>query len=436
VFERHYTPCPLTGPARASLWTGLEPALHGAVINGYLPGERAFGRVREDAPLLPEMLAQAGYRVVHVGTQPVRREPPLERACEGVEFIGPSSAAEHQKQLESRGLFLGDRGVFRTPVVEHDRGRPVVLPANSVHAAVFPLREELYLDRMLSQSMVELISSHASSGPDAPPLALIGCFHLAHPPLWAPEDYANLVKPRDVNLPPDVGLWHKGMPALQLLNPAGHLGVHATQDQWRKAWAMYLGMVALLDRCLGDVLRAIERAGWMDRAAIAFTSDFGQMMGSHGLYQGMCLYEPAVRVPMMLKLPRQRQGKRVATLTLHQDLPATLLDIAGAPGYSHGRAISLRSAADPTAPAVGTRPHACAAYDGNAGRGFHQRMIRTSTHKLIHNVGDRPELYDLIEDPTESLNHAGDPQFAEVQAQLTAELSRWMAEVKDPLPAP
>jgi arylsulfatase A-like enzyme len=117
-------------------------------------------------------------------------------------------------------------------------------------------------------------------------------------------------------------------------------------------------------------------------------------------------------------------------------LPATLLDIAGAPGYSHGRAISLRSAADPTAPAVGTRPHACAAYDGNAGRGFHQRMIRTSTHKLIHNVGDRPELYDLIEDPTESLNHAGDPQFAEVQAQLTAELSRWMAEVKDPLPAP
>lgn len=431
IFNRHFTPCPLCVPARSSIMTGLYPQQHGARINGWLKHEHAYGMVKTGTEVLPEHLSDAGYRNVHVGIQHVRMMPEFEMLCGNTEFIGPKSVGSHHRGLHRRGLMLPDMSVFRDPVVEHELGRPVVTAGTSARTALFPLREDLFYDSVLADQMVKVIEAHEGDKP----LCLFGMFWLPHPPLWAPRAWAQLVPPETVDLPITVGRWFSGMPAMQLANVPGQLGAHCSPDQWRHAWAVYLGMAALLDHCVGKVLKALESKGMFDDAMIIFTSDHGEMLGSHCLFQKMCLYEEAVRVPLIVKTPGQKSIRYVNEMTDHLDLTAGMLDYGLADPLEGSPGISLKPLAEGQTNNQ-PRRYVFSSYDGNAGRGFAHRMVRSATHKLIHNIGDRAELYDLIEDPRETHNVAGREEFAQIEGELRSQLHQWMAQVGDDQPPP
>ncbi len=431
LFRRHFTPCPLCVPARSALMTGLEPHRNGAVINGWFEQERRYGAVREGVPLLPEALVQAGYRVAHIGVQHVRTSPPFDQRLPEVEVIGPTSMGAHLQDLEQRGLMLGDLKAVSDPVIDYCEGRPVVGRATSPRTSVFPLREDLFFDSILADRMVETIQGHGGDADDRP-LAMFGMFWLPHPPLWAPRRFAEMIDPDEVHLRSDVGRWFNGTPAAALANIPGQLGAHVSTEQWKLAWAMYLGMTALLDECVGRVLKALEAKGMLDDALVVFTSDHGEMLGSRMMFQKMCMYEPAVRVPMIMKLPAQRSSRTVWDLTTHLDLTATLTDLAGAAPLPQTTGRSLVSPAEGLTADPQT-PYVFASYDGNAGRSFHQRMVRSRTHKLIHHQDDRAELYDLIEDPRETQNLAASPDHEPVFNQLAKALNTWLDRMEDPI---
>ncbi|MCX5658838.1 MAG: sulfatase-like hydrolase/transferase [Planctomycetota bacterium] len=426
IFDRHFTPCPLTIPARASLMTGLHPRQHGSIINGWIENEKPFATLRPGLDLLPLRLLEAGYRVVHVGVQHVRAKPEFHAQLPGVEFVGPPGPAEYHHELEQRGLMLGDRSLFRDPVIDYDQGRPVVFSSSAPRPSVFPLREDLHYDELISREMARIIQTHASDKP----LALFGMFGLAHPPMWSPRAFASMIDPAGVELPGTVGRLFSGMPAMQLANIPGQLGAHLSLDQWKQVWAAYMGMIALLDRCVGRVLAAADYAGILDSSITVFTSGHGEMLGSHRLYGKMCLYEEACRVPLMIKLPGQTRGRRVTDLTQHMDLTATLLEAGGAVPIAASSGQSLIDLAHGR-PTPDPRQAVFAAYDGNGGRGFAHRMVRTATHKLIHNINDRAELYDLMEDPREIVNLSGKETVKAVEPGLREMLNRWMDEMGD-----
>ena len=429
TFARHFTPCPQGQPARGSLMTGLAPRRHGAIINGWFRGEREYGTLNRGVALLPGRLVDAGYAVVHGGVQVLRAAPDLFTQLDRVEFIGPFAPGDYQRQLEQRGLYLGDTAAFRVPIVDYHRGKPVVHRATGTRTALFPLREDLFFDCVVAQKIAEAVRAHDHSRP----LALLANFWLPHPPLWAPQAYANLIDPDDVQLKATVGRWSAGKPALQLANVPGQLGAGISNEQWLDAWAMYMGMAALLDKCVGDVFDALREARIWDDAIVIFTSTHCEMLGCHGLYQKMCLYEEAVRVPTFVKLPGQTQHRRVRELTDHLDLAATLIDFAEAEPLPGSPGMSLRRLAEGKAVAQ-PRTHVFAAYDGNAGRGFAQRMVRTKTNKFIHNVADHGELYDLIDDPDETVNLIGREETASTEQEMRNLLNDWMDETGDDQP--
>jgi len=429
IFDQHYTPCPLCVPGRTSAMTGLYPHQHGAIINGWFKHERKFGMVKPETALLPDRLADAGYRVAHVGVQHIRMVPEFEMQCSDVEFVGPNSVGRHHRELHERNLILGDMTAFRDPVIDYNNGIPLVSAGTAPRVAVFPLREDLFYDCVIAQKIVDLIQEHDPSKP----LALFGMFWLPHPPLWAPRVFAEMMDPAQVVLPPTVGHWYSGMPVLQLANQPGQLGAHVTMEQWRLAWAVYMGMVALLDKCVGRVLAALDKTGMLDNTCVVFTSDHGDMLGSHRLFQKMCLYDEAARVPMMMKLPGQTSSRRVNELTNHLDLTVTLTDLAEAQPIEKSPGKSLREIADGR-PSSEPRKYIFASYDGNAGRSFAHRMVRSATHKLIYNIGDIPELYDIIDDPHETRNLANREQSRSVQTELRQALNKWMDEVGDDQP--
>ena len=429
VFEHHYTICPLCVPARSSLMTGLYPRQHGAIINGWFPEEREHGTVNANIDLIPNRIADQGYDVYHAGIQHVRTTGGFEKACPNVNFIGPSSVGKHHRMLHKKGLMLPDMSVFRNPVLEHSEGKQRITAGTSARTAVWPLREDLFYDSVVCKNIVKTINEHDKSNP----LCLCGMFWLPHPPLWAPRKWAHKYHPDQVNLPPTIGKWYQGMPALQLANTAGQLGSHVPTEHWAHVWAMYMGMTSLLDDYVGQVIDALKENDLYDDTMIVFTSDHGEMLGSHRLFQKMCLYEESVRVPLMVKTPGQKSARRVIEMTDHLDLTAAMVEQSGAAAIEDSTGKSLLPLANGQ-PNNRPRKTIFAAYDGSSGQGYVHRMVRTNTHKFIHNIGDKPELYDMIEDPHETRNYANHPKVAPLQNKLASLLNGWMDQLDDPHP--
>jgi arylsulfatase A-like enzyme len=126
-------------------------------------------------------------------------------------------------------------------------------------------------------------------------------------------------------------------------------------------------------------------------------------------------------------------GSNTNLFALNADFAPTFLDFAGVkiPDDMHGR--SLRPILQGRAPA-GWRKSAYYRYYHDPGHHNTRAHygVRTATHKLIHYwKKDAWELYDLVRDPKEQKNLAGDPAHAGKLAELKAEIVRLQREFGD-----
>jgi len=430
IFERHYTACPLCVPTRTSIATGYWPHRSGVIINYWIPEEAKFGTLSSDYKTLYEYLEAGGYRVAQIGVQHVNPVPTLAERCPSGVFIGKEA---HREYLANRGLVEPDLREYRAPCPDFVDGQIVCQWYTSPKAGRWPLAAEHFYDKFLAARMVEFIES---SDPDRP-LAMFCNFWAPHPPLAVPEPYFSMYDPQRIELPASVGEWYEGQPAMHLVNLPGFMGATADEQAWRRAWAAYFGLVTLVDECIGAVVDALKRRGFWDDALVIFTADHGEMLGSHRMFQKMCMYEESIRVPMFVKPPAAGQslaGRRVSALTSHVDLTNTILDYAGLEQIPDGDGISLRGLVE-----RGERPNRdeiFCEFNGNAGRGCFQRAIVTERYKFVYNrltTSSRPELelYDLQEDPAETRNLAGRTEVSDVQSALATKLRDWMRQTGD-----
>ena len=76
-----------------------------------------------------------------------------------------------------------------------------------------------------------------------------------------------------------------------------------TQDEYRAMKQRYLGLITMVDRSIGGILSCLERAELLDKTIIVHTSDHGDMLGAHHLFGKEVMFEEAVRVPYLVRLP-------------------------------------------------------------------------------------------------------------------------------------
>ena len=193
-------------------------------------------------------------------------------------------------------------------------------------------------------------------------------------------------------------------------------------------------MLLAVDEGLGDIMSLLDARGELDNTIIVVTSDHGFWYGEHGLSNERRLaYEEALRIPLMIRYPdRIDPGQRPGQVVLSLDLAPTLLDLAGAPVPDELHGMSLAPILDGETPEWRTSFLVEYWSDTVFERMDHMgyKAVRTDRYKYIQYVDleDMNELYDLAADPYELRNIIDDPRYADVLADLQAELSRLLRE--------
>ncbi len=106
--------------------------------------------------------------------------------------------------------------------------------------------------------------------------------------------------------------------------------VNASESSIRRATATYYGMIDQVDTYFGQILDKLEALGEnLDDWIIVYTSDHGEMLGQHGIWEKTRFYEGSVRVPLIIRWPAQFKHRIVEENVNLCDLFATLCDLAG-----------------------------------------------------------------------------------------------------------
>jgi arylsulfatase A-like enzyme len=227
----------------------------------------------------------------------------------------------------------------------------------------------------------------------------------------------------------------------------------ALSEAEHKRWAYqrymkdYLRCIASVDDNVGRMLDWLDASGLAENTIVIYTSDQGFFLGDHGWYDKRFMYEESLRMPFVMRYPREiAAGSVVDAMVSNIDFAPTFLDYAGLDVPKRMQGVSFREVARGATPDgwqesiyyrywMHLSHHGVAAHYG----------VRTATHKLIRYYGralgttesvDRDteqywELFDLDADPNELRNIHGDPACAEVQASLHAELDRLMEKYGD-----
>ena len=422
VFDRAYCACPLCVPTRTAIYTGMYPHRSGVVVNGWTPVEEPYAQLKPEIPTLYEHLAAGGLNVTHVGVDHCRSIPPIPERVPGMQHV---SNPRYREYMREQGLEMPDMSWTKVPGCDYDDGVPIMFPYTGWRTGVWPHAAEHFADFFFAREAEKVIESLDPKQPQF----IETLFWAPHVPLVAPEPYASMFKPEEIDLPETVGVWCEGQPATLTHHLPGQFGSALTRDEWREPWAFYLGLCRLVDEAVGRVLTALKRRGIWDDALVIFALDHGDMMGCHALFQKMCMYEEATHIPLMIKPPGGRRTGRAGGLASHVDIAPTVCDYLGIPAPAGGDGLSLKPMLDGDSERV--RDEVFIEFNGNSGRGYESRALVRDQWKYIYTPGDRDELYDLADDPGETRNLAESPDHADSRADLRRRLKTFMEETAD-----
>ena len=209
----------------------------------------------------------------------------------------------------------------------------------------------------------------------------------------------------------------------------------------------YLRVVASIDDNVGRLLDYLDEEGLTENTLVIYTSDQGFFLGDHGWYDKRFMYEESLRMPFIVRYPREiRPGSINGDIVLNVDFAPTFLDLAGVaiPDEFQGR--SIRPLLQGHTPDDWRTAMYYRYWMHKAHHNVYAHYgIRTLRYKLIYYYSDalgQPgaidetyepewELFDLEKDPYELNNVYHDPAYAEIVRELKAELHRLQEEVGD-----
>jgi len=231
---------------------------------------------------------------------------------------------------------------------------------------------------------------------------------------------------------------HTAPEEMKVLYPLDSLrlapNVKGDEAKIRKELQGYYAHCTALDRCVGDLVGTLEETGMATNTIFIFTSDHGEMMGSHSVSPctKQVAWDESARVPFLIRVPGVKEPRTVSTPLTTPDILPTLLGLIGIdkPATLEGEDLSglIKTGGESDRPAlymqVSPFTHNISPY----------RAIRTASHTLIRQKEGGTLLFDDQKDPYQMDNLAEKPETATLRAKLEAQLDAELKRIGDDFP--
>jgi len=386
LFRNAIAPSVYTGPSHAALLTGLHPTTTGFVVN-YMGLPAGF-------PTIAETLGAHGYTTAA--------------------FPSAWTTTSRSTNLPVR-FQVRDEELRQYPWLPVPAMKPVLLR---------PLRRLLesrstWPPYRPARATSDRVVAWLASRPAQPFFAWVHYFD-PHVPYQPPPD---LTAPASSEAARSVdGHWYR-------LSAEERHAIVAMPQRLARMRALYAAEVSYVDQQLERVLAA-ARAAAPAGLWIVVTADHGESMGEHGIYWNRDLYDPTLRVPLIIVPPAPSVPREVAAQVRLIDIVPTLL---AAVGVAAPRKLDGRSLMPLLEGHEGGEPAPARSIFVPEDHWYRARAesLRTQRWKLIERSGGwratdrwqgpRAELYDLSRDPGELTD------LANALPALRAELGRRLA---------
>ena len=408
VFSHHYVQVPTCGASRCALLRGLYPNKPEHVGNGAIAStHREWG-----SQSLPAVFRTSGYRTLALGK--ITHHPgglTGKNWAEGPEELPgawercwiPKAPWQHAEAIMHGYANGAARKPGKSPPIE-----------------AFDGADEAYPDAWIAAEATATLKELAQQ--DQPWFFAVGFFK-PHLPFAAPKKWHDLhsggipdLKPEAAAKPNWLSTWHGSSEFRGNYGHAGNRDPDGDAGYARELRRANAACVSYTDAQIGKVLDTLHELKLDENTIVVVWSDHGFLLGEHAIWGKHCLYERALRSPLMIRQPKlQQPGVTCGAIVETIDVFPTLVDLCQLPLPPGLNGHSLRpQLIDPyqhsNKPALGF-------WAGG------QRTVRTERWRMISKIakGDtvpQLELFDYQNDPEETRNHASENPAVVEELQL------------------
>jgi arylsulfatase A-like enzyme len=411
LFERAYCNSPLCTASRQSLITGMLPHAVGVT--------QLRTRLSDRVLTLGEWLRDHGYHTAAIGK---------------MHFNGPSTHG-FTERLDTPEWETDLRSHAPREASRRRAWRPFLDPAakwlnSDCHSS--GLREKSMEATYFVNEAIRVIRASPHR-----PFAMVVGFNEPHSPFAFPREWQRRFLPSQFQAPPVSERDRQEQPAIF---------ASLTSQEVCGIQAAYYTSLSFMDYEIGRLIDALDQSGLSSRTLVVYLGDNGYMLGQHGRFEKHCFYEPAIRIPIIMRWPnRIPSNRRISEMVEMVDVLPTLLDLMQLPVPPKRQGIDL-------APLVLGNPLAKARdvvfseYTENE-----EAMVRSRRYKLIVGSGRRlrqdgyqtrqplplpgpyQRLYDLVEDPGETRDLSDDSRQSAVKADLLVRMHERLTTTREGL---
>jgi arylsulfatase A-like enzyme len=389
VFEDVVSPAGYTLPAHASMFTGLLPSEHCTHNDQRILNDRH--------ETIAERLHEAGYRTFLFSANPQISNAPNRNFAQGFErHLHPWSPSYQERA----------RAIVEAKLPPEDRSSE--LPARMAEADGGGRELTTWNIKAAGELAQEALLAWLDEGePERPWFAFLNYME-AHRPLIPAREYrAHFMSETDVARSYEVD--RSWLPIWEYV-----FGLRDySEAELELTRATYDATIRELDDLFAMLLAALRQRGNLDDTVVILTSDHGEHLGEHHMLDHQySLYEPVLRVPLLIHAPGRIEPGRDPRPVSTVDLFATVLALAELPnedGSPLARSLlapdgeRARLAEDPARSEVGMAMVVAAHpdFDPSPWRQS-RRALYAGRYKYMQSSDGRKALYDLQADPAES----------------------------------
>jgi arylsulfatase A-like enzyme len=332
IFQRAYTQCAVSAPARGSLLTGCTVENHGVYTNAF--------DINSSLPMktFDEILVANGYYAEYHGKwhSPLKPKDCYSKFTEIADYKSFLSKAV-EKQVPGKGERLNND--FKQPYkpnpmdeVYNEGGdystmMPILVKSGQpdYHGELM-IPEKYSMTNYQGNQIIEALNRAKDSGK---PFSITCSFNFPHAPMLPTKPYAGMYTVGQMPVPTSINDDMMNSPYSKA-NGRNTKTNYGDSTKIKYMMADYFALITEIDTKVGEIMATLKQTGMDKNTLVVFTSDHGEMLGSHGMREKNVFLEESARIPMIISFPGKiKAGTRVENAVSNMNLAATILDYLG-----------------------------------------------------------------------------------------------------------